>query len=163
MKYFKKLKGKANFLYILPSLPLKKYFHYSRSLHGFKINLYRSVEVLVRIYLKAQGLSPVASAHGQISRCYSLFRHCKPEILCFKHASQFIGSYLCYQLVVQTITSRWLKHFEWWCRFSYLLTLTKIGFWFVEYTMHRKWGFPRRISLVNVPKSAVNYGFAYIY
>ena len=106
MKYSKKLKAKANFLYILPSLPLKKYFHYSRSLYGFKINLYKSVEVLVRIYLKAQGLSPVASAHGQISRCYSLFRHCKQEILCFKHASQFIGSYLCYQLVLQTITSR---------------------------------------------------------
>ena len=87
MKYSKKLKGKANFSYIIPSLPLKKYFYYSRSLYDFKINLCRSVEVLVRIYLKAQGLSPVASAHDQISRCYTSFRLCRPEILCFKHAS----------------------------------------------------------------------------
>ena len=36
MKYSKKLKGKVNFSYILPSLPLKKYFYYSRSLYGFK-------------------------------------------------------------------------------------------------------------------------------
>ena len=56
------------------------------------------------------------------------------------------------------LTEKWL-----WCRFSYLLTFTKNGFWFVLYTMHRKCGFPLRISLVNVPKSAVNYGFAYIY
>ena len=87
MKYSKKLKGKANFSYILPSLSLKKYFYYSRSLYDSKINLYRSAEVLVRIYLKAQGLSPVASAHDQISRYYTSFRLCRPGILCFKHAS----------------------------------------------------------------------------
>ena len=41
--------------------------------------------------------------------------------------------------------------------------LCKVGITLQEYTLHKKWSFPLKISSVNVTKSAGNCGFGHIY